>query len=217
MKFTKRHSKKCNRERTKLWRKAKSILFYCFTPSFNPADFDKNENYELEKEFYENWINQRVMFVPEEIDEENEEDGSLRIAQLQDVENSFQMEMSFIFDKNEAVNSNQGNNIQEVSDSALNSSLSRSSVIRQTKIINSVGSQVDFCHIDQPPVRKVKKCTEKIKTAEKACKISQAFSKKNYVHNYNLLHKEKYPEQVPKIPKTAEDYANYADLFPDKK
>ena len=161
-----------------MWRKAKSILFYCFTPSFNPADFDKNENYELEKEFYENWINQRVMFVPEEIDEENEEDGSLRIAQLQDVENSFQMEMSFIFDKNEAVNSNQGNNIQEVSDSALNSSVSRSSVIRQTKIINSVGSQVDFCHIDQPPVRKVKKCTEKIKTAEKACKISQAFSKK---------------------------------------
>ena len=85
--------------------------------SFNPADFDKYENYELEKKFYEDQINQRVMYVSEEIDKEYEEDRSLRIAQLQDAENSFQMEMPFIFDKNEEVNSNQ-DNPQEVSESA---------------------------------------------------------------------------------------------------
>ena len=59
------------------------------------------------------------MFVSEEIDEEDEEDLSLCIAQLQDAENFFQMEMSFIFDKNQEVDSNQ-DNLQEVSKSALN-------------------------------------------------------------------------------------------------
>ena len=58
------------------------------------------------------------MFVSEEIDEEYEEDRSLRIVQLQDAENSFQKEMSFIFDKNEEVNSNQ-DNLQKMSESAL--------------------------------------------------------------------------------------------------
>ena len=32
--------------------------------------------------------------------------------------------------------------------------------------------------------------------------------------NYCLSYKEKYPEQVPK---TAEDYSDYVDIFPDKK
>ena len=62
--------KKSNRERTKLWRKKNSTLFYCFTPSFDPVDFDKYVNYELEKKFYEDQINQRVMFFPKEIYEE---------------------------------------------------------------------------------------------------------------------------------------------------
>ena len=84
---------------------------------FNPVDFDKYENFELGKKFYEDQINQRVMFVSEEIDKEYEEDRSLRIAQLQDAENSFQMEMSFMFDKNEEVNSDQ-DNLQKMSESA---------------------------------------------------------------------------------------------------
>ena len=74
------------------------------------------------------------MFVSEKIDEEYEEDRSLRIAQLQDAKNSFQSEMSFIFDKNEEVNSNQ-DNLQEESVSALNSSVSRNGLIRQTKVL----------------------------------------------------------------------------------
>ena len=89
------------------------------------------------------------MFVSEDIDKEYEENCSLRIAQLQDAENSFQMAMPFIFDKNEEVNSNQ-DNLQEVSRSALNSSVLRSGLIRQTKSIKSMGSQVDFCHTYQP-------------------------------------------------------------------
>ena len=82
VKFMKRYSKASDRERTKLWRKENSTLFYCFTPSFNPADFDKYENYELENKFYEDQINQRVMFVSEKIDEEYEEDRFLSVAQL---------------------------------------------------------------------------------------------------------------------------------------
>lgn len=92
-----------------MWRKENSTLFYCFKPSFNPDDFDKNEDFELKKTFYEDQINQRVMFVAEEIDEEYEEDRSLHIARPQDAENSFQIEMYFIFDKNKEVHSNQNN------------------------------------------------------------------------------------------------------------
>lgn len=46
------------------------------------------------------------MFVLEEYDEEFEQDCSLRITQLQDIENPLQIEITFIFDKNERVNSN---------------------------------------------------------------------------------------------------------------
>ena len=106
------------------------MLFYNF---FNPASFDKYENYELEKEF-SNQINQRVMFVSKEINGEYKEDRSFPIAQLEDDKNFFQMEMSFIFYKNEEVNPNQ-DTIQDMSESALNSIISRSRLIRQTKSI----------------------------------------------------------------------------------
>ena len=74
-----------------------------------------------------------------------------------------------------------------------------------------MGSQVDFSHVDQPPVRKVKLCTEETKTAlaevsvraqispDKARKAAQAFSKKTFGHNFYLSYKEKYPEQAPKM------------------
>ena len=100
-----------------MWRKENSTLFYCFKPSFNPDDFDKNEDFELKKTFYEDQINQRVVFVAEETDEEYAEDRSLGIAQLQDAENSL------IFDKNEVVNSNE-DNLRGASESALNLTLS---------------------------------------------------------------------------------------------
>lgn len=89
-----------------MWKKEYSTLFYCFSPSFNHADFEKYGNYELQNKFYEDQINQREMFVLEEYDEEFEQDCSLRITQLQDIENPFQIEITFIFDKNERVNSN---------------------------------------------------------------------------------------------------------------
>ena len=55
--------------------------------------------------------------------------------------------------------------------------------------VNLMVSQVDFCHLDQPQVRKVKLCTEEIKTAlvkvsvrahispEKARKAARDFQK----------------------------------------
>ena len=133
------------------------------------------------------------------------------------------MEMSFIFDQDQEVNSYQGN-LQEVSESALNSCVSRICFIRQTK-----SSQINFCRTDQPPVRKAKLCTEEIKTAltkvlvraqillKKARIAAQAFSKKFYCFNSYILYKEKYPEQAPELLKTVEDYADYADIFPKKK
>ena len=75
-----------------------------------------------------------------------------------------------------------------MSESALNSSVSQSGVIHQTKSIKSMGSQVHFYDTDQPPVRKVKLCTEEKKTAlaavsvraqispEKARKAARVFS-----------------------------------------
>lgn len=74
-------------------------------------------------------------------------------------------------------------------ESALKSSVSQSSLICQTKTNNSMGSQVSFHHIYQPPVKKMKLCTRKIKAAlvevsaraqissEKARKEVQTFSK----------------------------------------
>ena len=181
--------------------KGKLNIFYYFAPSFNPADFNKYESCELENKFYEDQINQRLMFVSEEIDEECEEDRSLCIARLQDAESSFQMEMSFIFDKNEEVNSNQ-DNIREVSESALNPSVSRSELIRQTKSINSMVSQVDFCRIDSTPVREVKLCTETAlveverRVELKYHHLSSTGIFKNLCHNYYLSYKEKYTEQA---------------------
>ena len=96
----------------------------------------------------EDQINQRVKFVSEEIDEEYEEDRSLQIVQHQDAENFLQMKMSFIFDKSDEFNSDQ-DNLQEVSESTLNSNVSRSGLIPQTKSINSMCSQINFCYIDQ--------------------------------------------------------------------
>lgn len=69
-----------------------------FIVLLTPADFDKYENFELEKKFHEDQIDQRAMFVSEEIDKEYEENRSLRIAQIQDTENIFQMEIPFIFE-----------------------------------------------------------------------------------------------------------------------
>ena len=117
------------------------------------------------------------------------------------------MEMSFIFYKNEEVNPNQ-DTIQDMSESALNSIISRSRLIRQTKSIRWMGDQIDFCRIDQPPVGKVNLCIEEIKrvlvevsvraqiSPEKACKESQVFSKKIFGHNYYLWCKEKYLDQA---------------------
>ena len=90
-------------------------------------------------------------------------------------------------DKNEKVNSNQ-DNFQEV-ESALNTNVSQIGLTCQAKSINSVGSHVDFGHIDQSPVKEMRLYTEKIKTAlvevsvgvqispEKARKEDQIFSK----------------------------------------
>ena len=41
------------------------------------------------------------------------------------------------------------------------------------------------------------------------------FQKKNYGYNYHVSYKEKYPQQAPKMPKTVEDYADYAGIFSD--
>ena len=52
---------------------------------------------------------------------------------------------------------------------------------------------------------------------EKARKGAQAFAKNFYHHQYYLSPKEKDPSYAPKRPRSAADYAVYADVFPDEK
>ena len=220
----KRHGKKRERERIKLWRLENSSLFSCFALTFNPLDdFDKYENVEFEKKFYLDQIDQRVMFISEEIDTEYEEVRSLYIAE------QIQMELSHMFDDNDTETHNDS---PHTSESVLTLSISRSGLVRQTKSVNSFGTQADLFNVQQPPVRKVEICTEEIKTAlaevsvaaqmspEKARKAAQAFSKDFYGHQYYLSHSEKFPNQNPtpnKRPRTAEEYADYADIFLEDK
>ena len=134
------------------------------------------------------------------------------------------MEMYFIFCKNEERRSNQ-DNLREMPESALKSSVSQSGFICQTKTNNSMGSQVNFHHIYKPPVKMMKLCTRKIKAAlvdvsvraqispEKARKEVQTFSK-NVMVTITIF-RIKNLEEAPKMPKTAEDYADHADIFSD--
>ena len=87
--------------------------------------------------------------------------------------------------------------------------------------VNLMASQVDFCHIDQPPSKKGEVVYRRNKNSvgesisqnsyitRKSSQSSTGFSKKFYGHNYYLSYKENYPEQD-------EDYADYADIFPAK-
>ena len=93
----------------------------------------------------------------------------------------------------------------------------------------TIGIQTDLYSVLQPPVRKVKICTEEIKSAlanvsvaaeispEKARLAAQAFVKTFYGDNYYLYPSEKHTNYETKKPRTADDYAFYSDIFPDKK
>ena len=52
---------------------------------------------------------------------------------------------------------------------------------------------------------------------EKARRAAQAFAKNFYGHNYYLSPLEKNPNDISKKPKSADDYAAYANVFPDIK
>ena len=88
-------------------------------------------------------------------------------------------------------------------------------------------TQTDIHFVSQPPVQKVKVCTEEIKSAlsevsvvaqispEKARKAAQAFARDSYQHHYYLSPQEKNPSHISKEPRPAEDKAAYHDIFPD--
>ena len=102
------------------------------------------------------------MFLLEEIDEEYEEALAIRIAQHVEAEQSFEAEIRYTFgDENDA---------DHIEASTSNSGLSvpidlTVHVAEWANKIRSIKIQADSYKVTTPPVRKVKVCTDEIKTA----------------------------------------------------
>ena len=221
--------KKDTRTMKKSWRLANSELFECLTPKANINTFD-----EIERKFYHDQKDLRKMFLSEEIDLDYEHDRERRIKQITEVNKCVEAEFNFVFAEDEDNNTGSGSNtsIQNTQlepNSNLSLSMTRSGVYRVTYATRTIGIQTDLYNVLQPPVRKVKVCTEEIKSAlanvsvtaeispEKARLAAQAFAKTFYGHIYYLNPSEKHTKYETKKPRKADDYAFYSDVFPDKK
>ena len=221
--------KKDTRTIKKAWRLANANLFDCLAPKANVNEFEA-----IERNFYHDQKDLRIMFLSEEIDLEYERDRERRIKNMTEASKRVEAELEFIYNEDE------DNNIDSSHNTSMNSaqlepksnislSLSRSGVCRVTCPTRTIGIQTDMYKVSQPPVRKVKICTEEIKSAlanvsvaaeispEKARLAAQAFSKYFYGHDYFLNPSEKNLNYEIKKPRKAEDYDFYIDVFPDKK
>ena len=221
--------KKDTRTVKKAWRVSNSILFECLAPKVNVNDFD-----EIERNFYLDQKYLRNMFLSEEIDLEYERDGERKMNQFTEAIKSVEAELEYIFAEDEENDSEISNKssihgIQLDPKTNLSLSVSRSGVYRVTCPTHTIGIQTDLYNVSQPPVRKVRDCTEEIKSAlanvsvaaevspEKARLAAQAFSKYFYGHSYYLNPSEKDPIYEIKKPRKADEYAFYNDVFPGNK
>ena len=223
------------RQKRKSWRENNSLLLDCFAPGVSPESFDENE-----KIFYEDQLTSRVMFISEEIDREYEAARQLKINAANKQICSEKSEIEYIYSSDQEVDQAE---CTKDEDYVMNSTFidhpnsfhdqsstlqNRSGVYRISKETKSVGVQTDPS-FSKPPVRKVKNCTDSIKSAlasmtvaaeispEKARVAAQVFSKLFYKHTYFLSIEEKFPDHIRKKPRTASDYDLYVDVLPDKK
>ena len=223
--------KKDTRTVKKAWRVANSNVFELLAPKVNVNDFD-----EIERNYYHDQISLRKMYLSEEIDLEYECDRERRINEKTEANKCIEAELEYIFavdEENDMDISNKsmihGTQLEVEPKTNLSLSVSRSGVYRVTCATHTIGIQTDLYNVSQPPVRKVRDCTEEIKSAlanvsvaaeispEKARLAAQAFSKYFYGHSYYLNPSEKDPEYKSKKPRKADEYASYNDVFPDKK
>ena len=180
------------------------------------------------------------MFISEEIDQEYEIARQLKINAANKQICSDKCEIEYIYSSDQEVDQaectkdvdyvmnstfiDQPNSFHDQSSTSQN----RSGVYRISKETKSVGVQTDPS-FSKPPVRKVKNCTDSIKSAlasmtvaaeispEKARVDAQVFSKLFYKHTYFLSIEEKFPDHIRKKTRTASDYDLYVDVLPDKK
>ena len=174
------------------------------------------------------------MFLSEDIDLDYERDRERRIKKIIKDNNCIEAELNFVFaeDIDNTTDSGRNTSIQSTQlepNSNLSLSMTRSGVYRVTYATRTIGIQTDLYSVLQPPVRKVKICTEEIKSAlanvsvaaeiypEKARLAAQAFAKTFYGHNYYLNPSEKHTNYETKKTRTADDNDFYSDTFPDKK
>ena len=219
--------KKSSRILQKAWRLKNTNLFECLAPNVNADEFD-----EIEKKNYHDQQNTRIMFLSEEIDFEYECDRERKIKEITESNKCVEAEMEYIFADDEENNTDIMNNTSihgTQLEQNLSLSLSRSGVCRVTCTTRTIGIQADLYSVLQPPVRKVKECTDEIKSAlanvsvaaeispEKARLAAQAFSKHFYGHEYYLNPSEEDTTYKTKKPRKADDYAFYKYVLPDKK
>ena len=222
-KFMKKGNKS-TREKLKSYRLQNSFLRDCFSKNINADYLTKLEHFEVEQKLYADQVGSRIMYLDEEIDEEYEALRSARLKQEAEAEEAFHSEMEHIY--GDDCGEKSGFSSPSPADQVRST---RSGCILPENNMVAEGTQTDLHVVVQPPVRKVKVCTDEIKSAlaevsvvaqispEKARKAAQAFARNFYQHNYYLCPQEKNPSHISKKPRTAEDYAAYHDIFPDAK
>ena len=195
---------------------------------------------DIEKLFYADQKGPRLMYLDEEIDEEYEEKRTEWLNQKKKEAEQYEAEMAYIYHDADDIEQldptpdafPQSSSTTSHYPSAMNQSLergTRSGLILPSNNVVSTATQVDFLVTPQPPTGYVKVCTEDIKSAlaamtvagqtspEKAKRSAQAFAKHFYHHDYYFSPNEKDPLFTSKKPRSAADYAVYADVFPDDK
>ena len=126
------------------------------------------------------------MYLDEDIDEEYEAIRTARLLQESEKNESLQAEMRHIFEDDNCADDSASSSHPASSSPAFNARSTRSGRILPSNDMVCEETQADIHFVSQPPVRKVKVCTEEIKSAlsevsvvaqispEKARKAAQA-------------------------------------------
>ena len=194
-KFMKKGKSLTRREKLKSYRLQNSVLFECFAKNVN-ADYLANlENFQVEQDFYDDQVGPRLMYLDEEIDEEYEAIRTARLLQESKKNESLQAEMRHIFEDDDCADDSASSSHPASSSPAFDARSTRSGRILPSNDMVCEETQTDIHLVSQPPVPKVKVCTEEIKSAlsevsvvaqispEKARIAAQAFARNFYQPN----------------------------------
>ena len=164
------------RQRKKLWRESLPSLFDTKNDCSNPAHFD-----EIERLFYNDQLNERKMYLSEEIDVEFEEKQK---EILDSTSNIVDDEISFIYcdEQNELLPLNSSMYSVELSQS-----VNRSGIARMSKLCDDKSIQTENMIITRPLIRKNKKCRDDIKSTCAQVSIQCGISRQStYCSPYDM-------------------------------